>query len=254
LSRSGQSAAADWPGIWPFVRRIVAEGTTFCWDPDLGEQEARELWFPAPLARTIVAVDQDDHIVGIAAVYPNHDGPGRHVASANFMVDRDHPGRGIGRLLGEHILQLARADGYAAMQFNAVVETNTRAVRLWRSLGFEVLATAPQAFHHRSTDLSACTSCTVDCERGCVGLCTTGLRAGALPLGSRVQHLLNEQLIADELVERRPLRTVHIPRNAPALDFAATSLRSPANALERSLDPGEGPDRWRRRAPPSARR
>jgi ribosomal protein S18 acetylase RimI-like enzyme len=32
------------------------------------------------------------------------------------------------------------------MQFNAVVETNTGAVALWRSLGFEVLATVPDAF------------------------------------------------------------------------------------------------------------
>ena len=35
------------------------------------------------------------------------------------------------------------------MQFNAVVETNTAAVTLWRSLGFEILATVPEAFDHR---------------------------------------------------------------------------------------------------------
>jgi ribosomal protein S18 acetylase RimI-like enzyme len=34
------------------------------------------------------------------------------------------------------------------MQFNAVVETNTGAVALWRSLGFRVLATVPEAFLH----------------------------------------------------------------------------------------------------------
>jgi ribosomal protein S18 acetylase RimI-like enzyme len=33
-------------------------------------------------------------------------------------------------------------------QFNAVVETNTRAVALWQSLGFQILATVPDAFHH----------------------------------------------------------------------------------------------------------
>ena len=33
------------------------------------------------------------------------------------------------------------------MQFNAVVETSARG-RLWRSLGFEVLATVPEAFDH----------------------------------------------------------------------------------------------------------
>ena len=32
------------------------------------------------------------------------------------------------------------------MQFNAVVETNERAVGLWRSLGFETIGTVPEAF------------------------------------------------------------------------------------------------------------
>ena len=34
------------------------------------------------------------------------------------------------------------------MQFNAVVETNERAVRLWESLGFTILTTVPEAFDH----------------------------------------------------------------------------------------------------------
>jgi hypothetical protein len=37
-----------------------------------------------------------------------------------------------------------------AMQFNAVVETNGRAVALWCSLGFEILATLPEGFRHPS--------------------------------------------------------------------------------------------------------
>jgi ribosomal protein S18 acetylase RimI-like enzyme len=51
--------------------------------------------------------------------------------------------------LGEHVIAWARAQGFRAMQFNAVVESNERAVALWRSLGFEVLATVPEAFRHR---------------------------------------------------------------------------------------------------------
>jgi len=54
----------------------------------------------------------------------------------------------VGRALGEHALDWARANGYRAMQFNAVVETNTPAVAPWRSLGFEVLATVPEGYHH----------------------------------------------------------------------------------------------------------
>jgi hypothetical protein len=34
------------------------------------------------------------------------------------------------------------------MQFNAVVETNIGAVRLWQSVGFKILATIPDAFDH----------------------------------------------------------------------------------------------------------
>jgi len=54
----------------------------------------------------------------------------------------------VGRALGEHVLAWARAEGYRTMQFNAVVETNTGAVALWRSLGFEILGTLPEGFHH----------------------------------------------------------------------------------------------------------
>jgi ribosomal protein S18 acetylase RimI-like enzyme len=64
------------------------------------------------------------------------------------MVGSGHEGKGVGRALAEHVLDQARADGYRSMQFNAVVETNTRAVSLWRSLGFEVLAAIPEGFRH----------------------------------------------------------------------------------------------------------
>ena len=78
----------------------------------------------------------------------NHSGGASHIASASFMVDPAHAGRGVGRALGEYALAWARAAGYRAMQFNAVVETNTRAVALWRSLGFEVMTTLPEGFDH----------------------------------------------------------------------------------------------------------
>ncbi|HEX4100627.1 MAG TPA: N-acetyltransferase [Pseudonocardiaceae bacterium] len=138
----------DWSAIWPFLQLDIAAGETFCFDRDATEERAREKWFPQPPGHTVVATGDQGAVVGIAVVRPNHSGPAAHVANASFWVNPEHSGRGIGRALGTHVLAQARADGYRAMQFNAVVETNTRAVALWRSLGFEVLTTVPEAFHH----------------------------------------------------------------------------------------------------------
>ena len=142
---------ADWPAIWAFMRVIVQAGETFSWDTDISERDAREGWFrwQGQLAGfTVVAVDGDRVVLGTAECGPNHGGPAAHVASASFMVDPRHAGRGVGRALGEYVMDRARAEGFCAMQFNAVVETNTPAVRLWRSLGMDVLATVPEGFHH----------------------------------------------------------------------------------------------------------
>ena len=47
-----------------------------------------------------------------------------------------------------HSMEYARERGYRAMQFNFVVSTNERAVRLWQSLGFEIVGRLPAAFRH----------------------------------------------------------------------------------------------------------
>ncbi|MFZ0323423.1 MAG: GNAT family N-acetyltransferase, partial [Actinomycetes bacterium] len=92
-------------------------------------------------------------VLGSAKMGPNRPGRGSHVATASFMVDPAHRGRGVGRALGRHVVEWAHDHGYRAIQFNAVVATNTSAVRLWRSLGFEILTTVPEAFDHPTEGL-----------------------------------------------------------------------------------------------------
>ncbi|HEV2784162.1 MAG TPA: GNAT family N-acetyltransferase [Actinophytocola sp.] len=142
------ATADDWPAIWPFFHQIVAAGETYAYDRDTTSDRGREIWMLDPPGRTVVAVERDATVIGSAKTHPNQGGPGAHVATASFMVDPAHSGQGVGRALGEYVLDLARAKGYRAMQFNAVVEANTRAVALWRSLGFEIVGTVPEAFHH----------------------------------------------------------------------------------------------------------
>ena len=138
----------DWDAIWPFFHEIVAAGETYVYDRDMTEAEGRRIWMVGPPGRTTVATDPEGDVLGTANMYANRGGPGSHVASASFMVDPRRAGGGVGRALGEDMIAWARANGFRAIQFNAVVETNQRAVALWRSLGFEVLTSVPEAFHH----------------------------------------------------------------------------------------------------------
>ncbi|MDT9696434.1 GNAT family N-acetyltransferase [Streptomyces sp. P17] len=141
-----EAAAEDWPRIWPFWHRIVSAGETYAWDPDTSQEAARVLWMN-PAKRVYVVEDETGRVVASAYITPNYGGPAARIANAGFMVDPAHAGRGIGRLLAEHVLTTAKALGYHGMVFNAVVETNP-AVKLWTSLGFTILGTVPDAFEH----------------------------------------------------------------------------------------------------------
>jgi GNAT superfamily N-acetyltransferase len=140
----------DWPRIYPFFAAIVAAGETYAYPEDLTIDAARPLWMDG---HVVVAVEGDATIVGSAKMGPNRPGRGSHIATASFMVDPEHHGRGSGRALGMYLVQWAGREGYHGIQFNAVVETNTVAVRLWRSLGFEIIGTVPEAFNSKAHGL-----------------------------------------------------------------------------------------------------
>ena len=135
----------DWTQIWPFFRDIVAAGETYAYPDDITADQAQASWTPGDDGCTVVAVDGES-VLGAALIQANRPGRGSHVATASFMVSPAARGRGVGRQLGEYALQWATERGFRAMQFNAVVDTNTAAVRLWESLGFETVGIVPEAF------------------------------------------------------------------------------------------------------------
>ncbi|MER7699645.1 GNAT family N-acetyltransferase [Streptomyces sp. NPDC096095] len=143
-----EATSEDWPAIWPFFHSIVSAGETLTYPLELSREEAERWWFVAAPSRVVVAVDEAGTVLGTAKMNRNHLGNGSHIASATYMVDPAHSGRGVGRALCEHSVDWARAEGYRAMQFNAVVETNIHAVKLYRSIGFDVIGTLPQGFKH----------------------------------------------------------------------------------------------------------
>jgi L-amino acid N-acyltransferase YncA len=152
-----RAVEADWPAVWRVFRRVVATGDTYAYAPGSSEAEARSAWWHVDEARTVTFVAEvAGEVVGTALLKPNLPGLGDHVANAGWMVDPDAAGRGVGRAFAEHVIAEAAALGFTAMQFNAVVATNARAIALWNSLGFEIVGTVPGGFRHRrhgATDL-----------------------------------------------------------------------------------------------------
>jgi L-amino acid N-acyltransferase YncA len=140
------ATAADWPAMWPIFQAVVAGRDTYTFPPDTAEDVARRYFLDAGVRAWVAEID--GRVAGMYKLVPNHPGLGDHVANASFMVAPDAAGRGLGRALAEHCLDEARRAGFRAMQFNFVVSTNVRAVRLWQSLGFRVVGTLPGAFRH----------------------------------------------------------------------------------------------------------
>lgn len=146
-----RATAADADGIWRIFEEVVKRGDTYAFQPDITREEALSFWM-SEKNETYVACDGDE-IVGTYIIRANQPGLGSHVANAGYMVRSDMQGRGIGRKMCDHSLNVARKSGFLAMQFNLVVSTNTAAVALWQSLGFSIVGTLPGVFRHRKLGL-----------------------------------------------------------------------------------------------------
>jgi L-amino acid N-acyltransferase YncA len=136
----------DADGLWPILEDVIRAGETYPYDPAMTREQALAEWL-SPNKQTYVAL-RDGRIVGTYYLCPNKPTLGAHVANAGYMVAADCRGQGVGRALGEHSITEAARLGYHAMQFNLVVATNTASVKLWRSLGFDLVGTLPGSFRH----------------------------------------------------------------------------------------------------------
>lgn len=139
---------ADWPLIWPLLRATFEAGDTYVYSPQSTEAEIHKAWIELPAA-TYVACGTDRQILGCYYLKANQPGLGSHVSNCGYVVWPAAQGQGIATLMCEHSQLEAASMGFRAMQFNLVVSTNERAVRLWQKLGFFVVGTLPKAFHHQ---------------------------------------------------------------------------------------------------------
>ena len=123
------------------VFEVASAGETYTMDVPQSVEATRAFWQP----HIVVAVDGET-VLGSARMGPNRPAQGAHVGTASFMVGTAARVRGIGRALGDYAVDWLRTEGYEAIQFNAVVSTNTGAIKLWQSLGFETIGVVPDGF------------------------------------------------------------------------------------------------------------
>lgn len=138
--------ADDVAAIWSILGPTIRAGETYALDVDMPESEALAYWL-GDGKETFVA-EENGVVLGTYVLRTNHAGGGRHVCNCGYMTAAAATGRGVARSMCEHSMAHARLRGFRAMQFNFVVSTNERAVRLWQSMGFAVVGRLPLAFEH----------------------------------------------------------------------------------------------------------
>jgi ribosomal protein S18 acetylase RimI-like enzyme len=144
LIRVADKGDAD--AIWAIMEPIVRAGETYTLPRDMDKQSALAYWLSTE-HEIFVAQDQDE-IVGTYFLQANQKGGGGHIANCGYMTAVSATGRGVARAMCAHSLDRARERGFRSMQYNFVISSNERAVRLWQSFGFEIVGRLPGAFLH----------------------------------------------------------------------------------------------------------
>ena len=137
----------DWASVWGIIEPVFRAGETYAFSPDITEKEAYNAWIEAP-AETFIVVDENNAIVGTYYIKKNQPALGSHICNCGYIVAEEARGQGIASTMCEHSQREAVSRGFRAMQYNLVVSSNEGAVRLWKKLGFNVVGTIPEAFHH----------------------------------------------------------------------------------------------------------
>lgn len=132
--------------VWEILRPAVEAGDTFCAPPGGGKPGGLAYFWP-DTAQVWIAEDAGEAL-GCWYLRPNQGGNGAHVCNAGYCTAPEAQGKGVARAMLAASLEEAVRQGYRGMQYNFVVETNTRAIATWERAGFAVVGRLPGAFRH----------------------------------------------------------------------------------------------------------
>ena len=137
---------SDRDAIWAILEPMIRSGETYTLPRDMSKQAALEYWFAAD--KETFVWKENGQVSGTYFLKANQQGGGAHVANCGYVTAPPAQGHGVARQMCLHSLQRAKERGFRAMQFNFVVSTNERAIKLWTSLGFQTVGRLPLAFEH----------------------------------------------------------------------------------------------------------
>lgn len=136
----------DRDAIWAVLEPMIREGETYPQPRDMSREEVLAFWFSPE--KEVFVWKENGVVLGTYFLKANQVGAGAHVANCGYVTAAAAQGRGIARAMCLHSLERAKERGFRAMQFNFVVSSNVRAVKLWTDLGFETVGRLPGVFAH----------------------------------------------------------------------------------------------------------
>jgi GNAT superfamily N-acetyltransferase len=131
---------ADHAELRRIFAAIVEAGEGFPDAPPLDDVRFRASWVDPPV---VVVAMVDDAVVGAYYLKPNFPGRAAHIANAGYIVDSSARGHGVGRALVEHSIGRAAVEGFDAIMFNLVFESNP-ARALYEELGWRAIGRIPR--------------------------------------------------------------------------------------------------------------
>jgi L-amino acid N-acyltransferase YncA len=140
------ASQADQEAIWEIISAVISTGDTYVFAPDSSEEKMLKYWFSDD-KHTYLA-EEDGEVLGTFYLKANQPDLGSHIVNAGYMVSENARGKGLGKTMAEFSLGEARRLGFRGMQFNLVVKTNEKAVRLWLKMGFSIIGEIPEAYKH----------------------------------------------------------------------------------------------------------
>ena len=138
---------SDLPVIIELWNSVVEAGDAFPQEELLNEETGAA--FFAAQSCTVV-LEEDDQVLGLYILHPNNVGRCSHIANASYAIDASVRGKHLGEALVFDSIRKARALGFQILQFNAVVESNTRARHLYERIGFQQLGVIPGGFRMKN--------------------------------------------------------------------------------------------------------